>query len=284
MSITFVFRKSSRYSAALIACAAVFVAGCVGMEQKKEGESVDSSNNSASSISQGSALSEATAVKSTAQEIEMPSGKELVLEAQKILTQKGYNPGIADGILGQNTAKAVRKYQSDQRLAETGEIDKPTYLSLRNIENSDSLSKTKQHNGDKQSKESSSNAEPSFGEKLLKSIVQTYLPQKSGSQQRSMEGLEAVGPVNKPGCKGIEVVGYAEKQFRVYDSFYYMAVRNNNSVAKFVQVEYIGGRRSGGGDRLSGRTTLKIAAGDIHNWEIDYAASRPKHVEIIKCM
>lgn len=102
-------------------------------------------------------------------------------------------------------------------------------------------------------------------------------------KEMTTDGLEPVGPVAKPGYSGIEVIGYAEKAFISIDTNYYMAIRNNNSSTKLVEVRYIGGRRLYG-KPLSGTVALKIAAGDIHTWHIDYAESRPSLVEVIKCL
>lgn len=48
--------------------------------------------------------------------------KESVKSIQSILNMWGYNCGTPDGILGQSTSEAIRKYQKDQGISETGEI------------------------------------------------------------------------------------------------------------------------------------------------------------------
>jgi membrane-bound lytic murein transglycosylase B len=39
---------------------------------------------------------------------------------QEALSAKGYDPGVADGIIGANTRKAVRAYQQSQGLPADG--------------------------------------------------------------------------------------------------------------------------------------------------------------------
>lgn len=41
---------------------------------------------------------------------------------QSILNMWGYNCGTPDGVMGKNTTDAIKKYQKDQELAETGDI------------------------------------------------------------------------------------------------------------------------------------------------------------------
>ncbi len=46
-----------------------------------------------------------------------------VLEAQNLLSRKGYDPGPIDGILGSKTRAAIKAFQRDKGLRESGEID-----------------------------------------------------------------------------------------------------------------------------------------------------------------
>lgn len=53
-----------------------------------------------------------------------------VEEAQRMLTDKGYNPGVIDGIFGRNTEIAVKNFQHDKNLREDGVIGKVTGMAL----------------------------------------------------------------------------------------------------------------------------------------------------------
>ena len=55
--------------------------------------------------------------------------KDLVL-AQQRLKQGGYYSGPVDGVIGPDTAAALRAYQRDQRLSVTGNLDSPTVRAL----------------------------------------------------------------------------------------------------------------------------------------------------------
>lgn len=61
-----------------------------------------------------------------------------VFDAQKRLTELGYNPGPVDGMMGQKTETAIKNFQKDQGLAITGKLDEGTKqaLSQDNIEKS----------------------------------------------------------------------------------------------------------------------------------------------------
>jgi len=49
-----------------------------------------------------------------------------VHQAQLTLKDLGYDPGVCDGIWGKKTVEAVRLYQKDQGLDQTGKLDSPT--------------------------------------------------------------------------------------------------------------------------------------------------------------
>jgi hypothetical protein len=48
--------------------------------------------------------------------------QEDIMEAQRLLSELGYNPGAADGIAGPKTTEAVKAFQRDHGLAEDGEV------------------------------------------------------------------------------------------------------------------------------------------------------------------
>ena len=60
--------------------------------------------------------------------IKVTSG--VIENAQKKLNDAGYNSGPVDGILGPQTRAALRKYQGDQKLAQTGRLDQKTLAAL----------------------------------------------------------------------------------------------------------------------------------------------------------
>ena len=53
-----------------------------------------------------------------------------VREAQQLLVDKGYDPGVVDGISGPRTANALRQFQRDEGLVGTGRLDQETMNAL----------------------------------------------------------------------------------------------------------------------------------------------------------
>jgi peptidoglycan hydrolase-like protein with peptidoglycan-binding domain len=53
-----------------------------------------------------------------------------VKRLQKALQDKGMDPGPIDGILGPKTQAALRSFQRDQKLPETGRMDNDTLAKL----------------------------------------------------------------------------------------------------------------------------------------------------------
>ena len=53
-----------------------------------------------------------------------------VREAQKILQQEGYYRGTVDGVIGSQTAAAIRRYQIAEKLRVTGQLNPQTARSL----------------------------------------------------------------------------------------------------------------------------------------------------------
>ena len=68
--------------------------------------------------------------------------------------------------------------------------------------------------------------------------------------ERSTKGLEPVSPINKPGCEGVKVVGYAEQALVANEKHYYAAFRNNTTV-QLVFVRYVGGKQITGNEHDS---------------------------------
>jgi peptidoglycan hydrolase-like protein with peptidoglycan-binding domain len=78
-----------------------------------------------------------TTVQPTKQKIEVTPS--VVREAQQKLNDAGYRAGNADGKIGPKTRSAIRKYQRDQSLAETGSLDEST-LSHLNVGGNETMS------------------------------------------------------------------------------------------------------------------------------------------------
>lgn len=55
---------------------------------------------------------------------------DLVRDVQRTLGAKGYDAGAPDGVYGPGTEQALRKFQRDQRLNSTGQIDVQTLAAL----------------------------------------------------------------------------------------------------------------------------------------------------------
>jgi peptidoglycan hydrolase-like protein with peptidoglycan-binding domain len=55
---------------------------------------------------------------------------ESVRSAQQALQSKGMDPGPTDGIIGPRTQSALRAYQKEQNLPQTGQLDDQTRLKL----------------------------------------------------------------------------------------------------------------------------------------------------------
>lgn len=57
----------------------------------------------------------------------VPEGKVLVASVQLRLNALGYDSGEVDGLMGQRTAAAISRFQRDNRMRVTGEIDEELY-------------------------------------------------------------------------------------------------------------------------------------------------------------
>jgi len=58
------------------------------------------------------------------------AGNSDIYQAQKILTQLGYDPGPVDGHSGVKTHAALKQYQKDNKLSQTGKLDNKTAKAL----------------------------------------------------------------------------------------------------------------------------------------------------------
>jgi carboxyl-terminal processing protease len=57
-------------------------------------------------------------------------GFEQVKKVQKALQGRGADPGPVDGIMGPKTEAALKSFQKDQKLPETGRLDSETLAKL----------------------------------------------------------------------------------------------------------------------------------------------------------
>lgn len=55
----------------------------------------------------------------------------IVVEAQRLLNERGYDAGAADGLVGPRTTRAILAYQADHGLHRTGYVDDELLASLR---------------------------------------------------------------------------------------------------------------------------------------------------------
>lgn len=55
----------------------------------------------------------------------------IIMEAQRLLNEKGYDVGTPDGRMGQKTQRAISSFQHDKKMNVTGEVDQPTMDKLR---------------------------------------------------------------------------------------------------------------------------------------------------------
>jgi carboxyl-terminal processing protease len=54
------------------------------------------------------------------------AGSDQVKAVQKALQDKGMDPGPVDGIMGPKTSAALKAFQKDQKLTESGRLDDQT--------------------------------------------------------------------------------------------------------------------------------------------------------------
>jgi len=59
------------------------------------------------------------------------SPRELAAQVQELLAQLGYDPGPADGMPGERTRDAIRKFETDRGLPAAGEISPELLAALR---------------------------------------------------------------------------------------------------------------------------------------------------------
>lgn len=68
-------------------------------------------------------------IKSQTSQSDYPS-QQMIFDAQRALASAGYQPGIADGVMGKKTRSALMAFQADQNLYSTGLLDRNTIAAL----------------------------------------------------------------------------------------------------------------------------------------------------------
>ncbi len=109
--------KRTIYTTAMVAIASLMLAGLAvgsGMGAKDAGTSAVEGHMG------GAAMEMAT------QHLDMNQVREL----QKLLNDQGYNVGVPDGVIGSSTTEAIRQFQLDNQLTNTGEPDPETLRML----------------------------------------------------------------------------------------------------------------------------------------------------------
>lgn len=69
----------------------------------------------------------------------MTAQEPAVVEVQRLLTERGYEPGPADGLMGRRTISAIKQFQTDIGVSTTGVIDVETVRRLRDSVQSNEL-------------------------------------------------------------------------------------------------------------------------------------------------
>lgn len=62
-----------------------------------------------------------------------PTGDARVLQLQALLSELGYGPIVIDGLFGEQTANAIRRFELDRGLPVTGEAGERLYAELENM-------------------------------------------------------------------------------------------------------------------------------------------------------
>jgi peptidoglycan hydrolase-like protein with peptidoglycan-binding domain len=109
---------------------ALSLAACQGMggrdSQTSSGQT-NSGQTSSGQTSSGQTTSQSSRTAAAGQQALAP---DMVRDIQRTLGAKGYDTGAVDGVYGAGTEQAVRKFQRDQKLSATGQLDTQTLAAL----------------------------------------------------------------------------------------------------------------------------------------------------------
>lgn len=116
------------WSVLALALAAAMIAAPAAAQTAGEGKSKTPS----AAPSTGGDTAKPDAMKSDSMKSDtMKSGnREQVKSAQEALKQKGFDPGAADGVMGPKTRAALKDFQKQEKLNETGRLDAETMSKL----------------------------------------------------------------------------------------------------------------------------------------------------------
>jgi len=86
-----------------------------------------------------------------------PLNRSQVQEMQRILAEKGFDPGDADGYIGTETQEAIREFQRSEDLAATGNPNETTLRALASPEKHEFFGLAPEFEGETQQRESEEN-------------------------------------------------------------------------------------------------------------------------------
>jgi peptidoglycan hydrolase-like protein with peptidoglycan-binding domain len=126
----------------------------------------------------------------------------VVKAAQTALTDRGYDPGASDGVMGPQTRAAVEKFQADEGIDQTGQLDTNT-LSKLNVGGTRVVSSAPADlgRGGKAAAHNAAEGHPVDAGKAAATGATTFGKKVAkGSKSLAVEGVEKVG-------KGLSAVG-----------------------------------------------------------------------------
>lgn len=113
------------------AAMAFSLAACQGMGWGESGSGQSSSMQGSSSYPQsGTSQSASASGGGGGMAQQQAAAPALVRDVQRSLGSRGYDPGAVDGVYGSGTEAALRRFQRDQNMASSGQIDAPTLMAL----------------------------------------------------------------------------------------------------------------------------------------------------------
>jgi peptidoglycan hydrolase-like protein with peptidoglycan-binding domain len=183
--------------------------------------------------------------------------KDTVRKVQTALKARGYDPGPADGVIGARTSEALRSFESANGMAADGIIDTDVLAMLAAPEAQPTPAAAAR------------DAEPPR--------------QQAAARSRYPENWTPLGPIAAPGCEGLEVVEYFERNVGAGMRFFYMGVRNNTSSARLIEV-YVKGYIRPGGSRAEDKRIFNVPAGELFQVELDMNNRPPHRAQAVRCL
>jgi hypothetical protein len=190
--------------------------------------------------------------------VPVEADRETVRGVQAALKARGYNPGPADGVMGARTEQALRSFESANGIASDGVIDTEVLAMLSAPD----------------------------GQRAQAQVDEPRRPppqQQAAARRRYPENWTPVGPIAAPGCDGLEVVEYFERNVAAGMRFFYMGVRNNTSADRLIEV-YVKGYIRPGGSRAEDTRMFNVPAGELFQVELDMNKSPPHRAQALRCL